>query len=454
MIGRALRGPKFGGTEEANIVLFMDDWQQAIQFAEYSEFDGGLDEAKPTRQGRSPMQWISIHLVKQLLRSMGGTSEAPPASFLSLLPVGSYEAVFDLRVDESDDVESHRELVPVMSDEREGFEAMIDALCKEAPAELEEVDATLEAVQPTLERLCDRYLAQVARPRADLLPAVFAVARHVAQSGERPRFFELDERGAHDLDATARSFIDADLGPKAVRERLETEYAREDRYWRSLYPSFELFRQQYESRQAFLLDGSAGAAAQPQPATSAPRAREVSEEVKQQIRERDRVCLACGATKMLQVDHIEAAYKGGEHEPHNLQLLCKICNRLKNTSTMRFTAQATLRSGPKERLDLLELPGASEAADPEVWERYLRRGVNFFYGCAAVSTVRIAGRGEGYYNWAITLAQGNDTRWLEPHLGVLVEAIQGVREKGKKPPIQSLTITGPGSKPVVWRQRA
>jgi hypothetical protein len=120
---------------------------------------------------------------------------------------------------------------------------------------------------------------------------------------------------------------------------------------------------------------------------------------------------------------------------------------------MRFTAQRTLRSGPKERMDLLELPGASEAADPEAWERFLRRVINFFFECAAVSTVRIAGRGEGYYNWAITLAQGNETRWLEPHLEALVDAIQGRREKGKKPPIKSLTITGPASKPVIWRSR-
>jgi superfamily II DNA or RNA helicase len=289
MIGRALRGPKFGGTPEANIVLFMDDWRQAIQFAEYSEFDGGLADAKPARQVRTPMQLISIQLVKQLLRSMGGTSEAPPANFLSLLPVGSYETVFDLRVEESDDIESHRELVPVMIDEREGFEAMIDALCKEAPAELEETDATLEALRPILERLCDRHLAKVARPRADLLPAVFAVARHVAQSGEHPRFFDLDERSAHDLDAIARRFIANGLDPRAVRERLRTEYAREDRYWRSLYPSFELFRQQYESRQAIELDKSDGGAAPPppEPATSVPPPREVSEEVKWQIRERE-----------------------------------------------------------------------------------------------------------------------------------------------------------------------
>ncbi|MFO0564290.1 MAG: DEAD/DEAH box helicase, partial [Polyangiaceae bacterium] len=35
MVGRAMRGPKFGGTSEANIVSFVDDWQHAIRWAEY-----------------------------------------------------------------------------------------------------------------------------------------------------------------------------------------------------------------------------------------------------------------------------------------------------------------------------------------------------------------------------------------------------------------------------------
>jgi superfamily II DNA or RNA helicase len=40
MVGRALRGPKFGGTATANIVLFIDDWREAIQWAEFDELWG------------------------------------------------------------------------------------------------------------------------------------------------------------------------------------------------------------------------------------------------------------------------------------------------------------------------------------------------------------------------------------------------------------------------------
>ena len=45
MVGRALRGPKFGGTETAHIVSFNDNWQRSINFADYRQLeDGGSEE--------------------------------------------------------------------------------------------------------------------------------------------------------------------------------------------------------------------------------------------------------------------------------------------------------------------------------------------------------------------------------------------------------------------------
>ena len=55
MVGRALRGPKFGGTATANIVLFMDDWREAIQWAEFDGRDraGVLPRAASARMVRA-----------------------------------------------------------------------------------------------------------------------------------------------------------------------------------------------------------------------------------------------------------------------------------------------------------------------------------------------------------------------------------------------------------------
>ncbi len=69
MVGRALRGPKFGGTDYAYIVSFVDDWKQAINWAEYDQLgDGAADEDGGERIKRPPLQLISIDLVRRLAR--------------------------------------------------------------------------------------------------------------------------------------------------------------------------------------------------------------------------------------------------------------------------------------------------------------------------------------------------------------------------------------------------
>jgi superfamily II DNA or RNA helicase len=40
MIGRALRGRKAGGADEANIVMFMDEWKRLIEWATPASLDG------------------------------------------------------------------------------------------------------------------------------------------------------------------------------------------------------------------------------------------------------------------------------------------------------------------------------------------------------------------------------------------------------------------------------
>ena len=41
MVGRALRGPKFGGTKIAHIVSFVDNWEYDINWAEWNELPEG-----------------------------------------------------------------------------------------------------------------------------------------------------------------------------------------------------------------------------------------------------------------------------------------------------------------------------------------------------------------------------------------------------------------------------
>lgn len=45
-------------------------------------------------------------------------------------------------------------------------------------------------------------------------------------------------------------------------------------------------------------------------------------------------CVACGATRRLEVDHVVPYSRGGPHGIENLQVLCRPCNRAKGAQTM------------------------------------------------------------------------------------------------------------------------
>jgi len=50
-----------------------------------------------------------------------------------------------------------------------------------------------------------------------------------------------------------------------------------------------------------------------------------------------RRCLACGKSKgRIELDHVVPLYKGGEHDPRNLQVLCHRCNSAKGIQTIDY----------------------------------------------------------------------------------------------------------------------
>lgn len=454
MVGRALRGPKFGGTPDAYIVSFVDDWQQAIRWAEYDPLTAGQadDTVRPTPK-RPPLHLVSIDLVKRLARQMDGGANVMPVPFTSLMPMGWYRVVFDVQVPGGEDVESNDQLVMVFDDERKGFDKLIAGLLKSVPEAFEREDVDFKTEMPTLEKWRSTYLADASRSRSDLLLEIFHVARHIGQGHGAPELFPFEVRREHDLDGVAERFIRRDLGPRAIHEALQAEFLRSDRFWGALFPRFDHFRTYYDACEARILRSGDGSSSEPGPeGGETPSPSEADEAVKEQVKRRDgNVCVACGATKYLNVDHIVPVYRGGTHDLENLQTLCKVCNTKKGTRTLRFLSHRSAMPGAPSELALFDVPRSDDAGDRAHWERFLRRTLNFSLQCGAVAKVGIAGKGEGYYNWTIELFPGNRPAWLKLHLKALVARIQEAREGGGKPLIKSLKITAPGEEAIFWR---
>lgn len=419
MIGRALRGPKFGGTPDAYIVSFIDNWKQVISFAEFDSLPiGQADEAVAEYGKRPPLQLISIELVRRLARQMYRGSAASAAPFVTLLPVGWYRVEYQNREGVGDDMVWQRHLVMVFENEKGRYDAFIEALSEADLSVFASESLPAQEARDRLKALQEKYFpTHDEHPGNELMADLLHIARHMGQNdGEEPTFFRFEERSQHDIDAIALDCIQRDFRLRELEEALQNEYSRVDRFWRALYPNYGMFYAQYQAAQRRIMDAGRHGLdpARYSTVVSTPETlpmREPSEAIKAAVFRRDgNKCCACGSHRDLQVDHIVSFYLGGASDLDQLQTLCGVCNRNKSINELNFRiTRSPLEQPPSLRT--FDFGNAEDPADASDWSALVTRTVNFFYRCAAIENVEI---GEGGCN--ITLRPGVQAEWLTPHL--------------------------------------
>ena len=109
-----------------------------------------------------------------------------------------------------------------------------------------------------------------------------------------------------------------------------------------------------------------------------------------------------------------------------------------------------------ELLPNFSLPETANVRDAAEWERYLRRLLNFFYGCGAVHSVTIGARGMRFYEWEVELCESNDPQWVKPHLKVLRDKIRLRIKEGRSDDcvMERLIIKAPGAKTISSPERS
>ena len=452
MVGRALRGPAFGGTEKAYLVFFTDNWEKLINWAEYEPLVSGiLDDSKKEYGKRPPLPIISIELVRKLAAQMHKGINANPTLFKTLLPIGWYRVEYAARQAESEEIELVQRLILVFDNEEKNYKNLIQYLLNPRPIQFEDEGVQFENVKDAIIPWQGTFFPHIEEHfGSNLTQDIFSIARHIAQREEPPKFFEFEERDNHDLDKLAKAFIDQDLGALKTNEAVKREYKRDDRYWKVFYPAFEEFKHHYNGCVERILNppndiGNAGITEED------PEVDEPIEDIKRQIKKRDGKCLCCGSRRSLQVDHINSKHYKGSHQLENLQTLCKKCNNLKGTSYINFLKGKTDLKKPPESLPEYDMPEFKQASDKEVWENFLRRTFNFFYQCGAVHNVIIGMRGKAFYNWQIDLEADNDPKWLKPHLEALLIRIRNKKESSGKGFPDTITIQAIDSPAISYK---
>ena len=354
MIGRALRGEKAGGTKDAYIVSFVDDWNNKIAWvnpesiiaAEENEFIENNHEYK-----KRNIRIISIAKIEEFARIVNDTVDTTyleRMDFIKRVPLGMYVFTF---VDENSLEHTHQILVYDNSMQR--YNDLISAL----PSIFSDYGVDDEIIESNiLEAMISQ--CETAYFDGDMIPAynrrdIEYLLKFFAQKESAPFFIEIDaiDRQKLDVSLIANEIIEKDMRCKEQTEYVNSLWEDETSLLRVYFGNKYFLRRQLEIEIDKILgefpifndeDNATGEELNPESLTLyelgkvAPElARKLKDEAYSAAKTGDTQyqCNDCGKKSphkaLFHIDHIFPMSKGGKTTPENLQLLCRSCNMKK-----------------------------------------------------------------------------------------------------------------------------
>ena len=348
MVGRALRGLKAGGTKEAYIVSFVDDWNDKIEWvnpetlteAEYHEKET-LAEAQ-----KQQIRLIAISKIEEFARMADAavdTSALDSTPAIELIPLGMYML---------STLECNHQIL-VYNSTQNAYQNLI----RDLPNLMEHYGIEGETIpEETLDDMTEHCFQSYFDE--NMIPScsrndIEHLLKFYAQKAVAPLFVTIDEMERKKLDVSeiAKKIYDEDMRRSEKNAYIQNLWAEEGSLLPVYYTNPYFFKKLIDL-ELDKLDGDIEiAAAEPQTEAELRNLEQfplqkiielypkiglkLKEDAFAAARNDDGsyVCAGCGEvfpTRLfLQVDHIVPMAKGGLSVPENLQVLCRTCNQRK-----------------------------------------------------------------------------------------------------------------------------
>ena len=357
MIGRALRGEAAGGTSEAHIVSFVDNWNEHIAWVNpenlFLDNDNDFTENKTERQNHE-IRMIAISKIEEfasILDDSVDTTLIERVPFEQRIPVGMYAFTY-LEENGMD----HSYQVMVYDSTMKAYQAMMEALpdvfkCFEADDEF--------LPNGVLHQMADQirdtfFLGEMIPPYEE--KDVIQILKYYAQYESAPNFYTLDaiDKSKLDVAAIAKHIWDEDMGPKKKAEYVESLWESNDEnmlrlfFGRKIYfwKQLDIEMMKLSNPSLFEDENNIKYGKRDFEDMTLMEIRKINPEYEKKLRDEvfmkaidkngNYVCAACGLKAKnripFQVDHIIPLNKGGRTVADNLQILCRSCNAKKGDS--------------------------------------------------------------------------------------------------------------------------
>ena len=352
MIGRALRGPRAGGTKEAYIVSFIDNWNSKISWVNPETLTSTdyvqLDD--PVYKRENIIRLLSISAIEELALLADeavDTSRLEGVPLIERIPLGMYTFSFIDAVD-GHSMERYHQIL-VYSSTKSAYDSLIRNLphiFKKHRIKDEELNET--QLNKLLEICSKHYFNRNMIPAYNPKDIVYLL-KFFAQKEIAPLFVTFDDldRKRLDLSVVAKRIHDEDMRRSEEAEYIQSLWDEEGSIFPIYYTNFYFFKKVIQSE----LDKISGdipiVALKPQTLTEKKKALsmslqqlidtypqyglEIQEEVYSQHQNdnSDYICSHCGKAyhtrEDVSIEYSKPLESGGHTIVDNLRLICKKC---------------------------------------------------------------------------------------------------------------------------------
>ena len=351
MIGRALRGEKAGGTKDAYIVSFVDNWNNKVSWVNPESIL--IPEEKPFldyeyESKKRNIRLISIEKLEEFARIVNetvDTTRLESIDFINRVPLGMYVFTF---IDENSLEHNHQILV--YDNSKEPYTELISAL----PAIFEDFNVTDEEIgSDTLSAMINQ--CETVYFDYDMIPPynrrdIEYLLKFFAQKDISPLFIPFNDvdRQKVDISLIAKEIVEKDMRRGEQNSYINDLWDDEMSLLRVYFGNKYFFKRQLETEiDKFYGDfpiytDDVNTIGEEIPLESlslyelsriAPKlAHEIKEKIYAKARAEDGQyrCSLCGKKSpykgLFHFDHIYPYGKDGKTKPENMQLLCRACN--------------------------------------------------------------------------------------------------------------------------------
>lgn len=244
MIGRGLRGPKAGGTKEAYIVSFIDEWQNKVAWVnpEKLYIEDNIDFKDVDRETRKQiLRLVAINKIEEFailtnkIIDPEKREELEKLNFIERFPVGIYQFRFLDKIDD-EEIDKNCEVL-VYDNILQSYKDFIDAL----PSFFEQHKLTErdnledDELEEYAEIIEEEFFKGTVKYPAYHLQDLKNIIQYYTVKDELPPYIELKDRDKYDIDKIANEIREKDLGEKSQTELINQIWEDNEIAWQTFF---------------------------------------------------------------------------------------------------------------------------------------------------------------------------------------------------------------------------